>query len=280
MPEFIMPPLSKMKRRHVYPAVGKCIYCGRKRDEVALTVEHIIAESLGGTLELPDASCTDCQKFTSAFEGQNAGRLFRPIRRQFKFPSKSRGRKDREKRENETFVVLIDGKKRNIPAKDYPGLLLSFVFPYPTALMGIAPTFESFSGGVSLGTLPEFGERLNALRAKYGNAVSFPTFGNAEDVGRLLAKTAHAYAAAELGPDGFKPYLLGIIRGHDSMLLRHLVGSDVVTLSVGDDLHEIELLPSGALGSDNLAVVRIRLFANYPGMATHYVVVGERIRGE
>ncbi len=267
-----------MKRRHTYPAVGKCIYCGRGRDEVVLTVEHIIADSLGGTLELPDASCTDCQKFTSAFEGQNAGRLFRPIRRQFKFPSKSRGRIRREKRENETFVVVIDGKKRNIPAKDYPGLLLSFVFPYPTVLMGIAPTFESFTGGVSIGTLPEFGERLNALRAKYGNSVTFPTFGNAEHVGRLLAKTAHAYATAELGPDGFKPYLLGIIRGHDSSLLRHLVGSALATSPAGDDLHEIEVLPSDALGSGNLVVVRIRLFANYPGIATHYVVAGETVR--
>lgn len=265
-----------MKRAHTYPGVGRCIYCGRSRDEVALTLEHIIAESLGGTLKLPEASCGACQKFTSAFEGQNAGRLFRPIRRQFRMPSKSRGRARREQRQNETFLVDIDGKRRKVPANDYPGLLLSFSFPYPTALMGVAPTFESFTGGVTVGTLPEFGERLNALRAKYGNTVSFPTFGSAEDVGRLLAKTAHAYAVAELGLDGFKPYLLGIIRGQDASLLRHVVGSAVASSPAGDDLHEIELLKPGALGLGNLAVVKLRLFANYPGIATHYVVVGER----
>lgn len=123
------PHLAKMKRTHVYPGVGKCIYCGRPGGEVTLNIEHIIPESLGGTLQLPQASCPDCQKFTSAFEGQNAGKLFRPIRRQFKFPSKSRGRKRREEREKETFVVVIDGKRRKIPAKDYPGLLISFLFP-------------------------------------------------------------------------------------------------------------------------------------------------------
>lgn len=257
--------------------VGKCIYCGRPGGEVTLTIEHIIPESLGGTLQLPQASCPDCQKFTSAFEGQNAGKLFRPIRRQFQFPSKSRGRKRREEREKETFVVVIDGKRRKIPAKDYPGLLISFLFPYPTALMGIAPTFDSFTGRVTLGTLPEYNERLTALRAKYGQQVSFPTFGSAEDVGRLLAKIAHAYAAAEQGPDAFKPYLLGIIRGQDPQLLHHVVGSALDPSAAGDDLHEIELLAPSELGPPNLVVVKIRLFADHVGMPTHYVVVGERL---
>jgi hypothetical protein len=152
---------------------------------------------------LPEASCHSCQVITSALEGQNAGRLFRPIRRQQNFPSKGRGRVRREAREQEQFVVVIDRQRRHIPTAEYPSLLMSSVFPLPTILLGIPSDYRSFSGGVSLATLPEFGERINALRVKYGNNISFPFFGSAEAVCRLLAKIGHAYAAAVVGVDNF-----------------------------------------------------------------------------
>jgi 5-methylcytosine-specific restriction endonuclease McrA len=55
--EIIPPPLSRMRRRHIYDPVGKCIYCRSDRLSGPLTREHIIPESLGGGLELPEASC-------------------------------------------------------------------------------------------------------------------------------------------------------------------------------------------------------------------------------
>jgi hypothetical protein len=266
-----------MKRQHKYPPVGKCIYCGGDGSPGRLTREHIIPESLGGMLELPEASCRPCQDMTSAMEGQNVGRLFRPIRRQLKLPSKSRGRTRREAREQEQFVVIIDGRRRYVSTAEYPGLLMSFVFRLPTILLGIPPDYVSFSGGVSLATLPEFGERLNALRAKYGDTVSFPSFGSAEAVGRLLAKIGHAHAAAEISIDRFRPYLLGIIRNQDPLLLHHVVGSAPGKAPVGDDLHEITMLRPGTLGDEKLVVVKIHLFSNFDGMAVHYVVAGERL---
>jgi hypothetical protein len=265
-----------MKRRHVYDPVGKCIYCGDDSNPGRLTIEHIIPESLGGTLELPDASCHDCQVITGAFEGHNAGKLFRPIRRQFKMPSKRRGRKQKEERTKETFLVVIDGIKRHVSTEEYPGLLISFAFPFPTILLGIPPEHRDFAGGVSIGVLPEFGERLNALRAKYGNEVKFLTPGSAEAIGRLLAKIAHAYAVAELGYGSFQPYLLGIIRNQDPLLMHHLIGSAIGKAPVSDDLHEIDILQPDQLNSGKLVVVKIHLFSNYDGMAVHYVVAGER----
>jgi hypothetical protein len=135
----------------------------------------------------------------------------------------------------------------------------------------------SFTGRVTLGQLPDYEKRLKALQAKYGRDVSFPVFGSAEEVGRLLAKIGHAYAVAELGTDAFKPYLIGIMRGQDPGLLHHVIGSDDTPLPAATDLHEIELLPPGAIGPANLVVVKLRLFSNYPGMPTHYIVVGERL---
>ncbi len=266
-----------MTRQQHYPRVGKCIYCGSDEAEGRLSDEHIIPDSLGGMLVLPAASCQACADVTSAIEGQNAGRLFRPIRRQLNFPSKRRGRARRDARAREQFIVKIDGRKHHISAAEYPGLLTSFVFPLPTILMGIAPSFRSFTGGVSIATLPEFGERLNRLRAKYGDRVEFPTFGSAEAVGRLLAKIGHCYASAEIGHGTFRPYLLGIIRDQDPLFLHHVVGSAVNGTQVGDDLHEISILPAGELGGPKLVVVRIHLFASVDGMAVHYVVAGERL---
>jgi HNH endonuclease len=275
MNEVLPPPLSRMTRQHKYNPVGRCIYCSGDGKLQQLTLEHIIPESLGGMLELPEASCQACQAITSAFEGDNAGNLFRPIRRQFKMPSKSRGNKRRQERAQETFLIVIDGVKRRVPVNEYPGFLMSFVFPLPTALLGISPKDEGFSGGITLGTLPQFGERLNVLRAKYGAKVTFPTKGSAESVGRLLAKIAHAYSCAEVGLDGFKPYLLDVIGDQAAHLLGHFVGSAAST-TVGEDLHEIEILPPERFGTGNLIVVRIHLFSNYQGMPIHYVVAGER----
>jgi hypothetical protein len=269
-------PLSRMKRRQKYNPVGKCIYCNGNGEVGRLTLEHIIPESLGGMLELPEASCNDCQAITSAFEGHNAGNLFLPIRRQFRMPSKSRGSRRKQERARETFSVVIDDVKRRVPVNEYPGLLMSFVFPLPTALLGISPSDQGFAGGITLGMLPQFGERLNVLRSKYGDKVTFPTEGSAESVGRLLAKIAHAYSCAEVGLGAFKPYLLNIIRNQDTHLLGHFVGSAASTTTIGEDLHEIEILPPERFGTRNLIVVRIHLFSNYQGMPIHYVVAGER----
>lgn len=111
---------------------------------------------------------------------------------------------------------------------------------------------------------------------KYGHHVEFPTRGSAEAVGRLLAKIGHAYAVAEFGLNKFRPLLLGIIRNQDPYLLHHLVGSAVGTPPVSEDLHEIEILSAESFGAAKLIVVKIHLFSNYPGIAAHYVVAGER----
>jgi hypothetical protein len=64
----------------------------------------------------------------------------------------------------------------------------------------------------------------------------------------------------------------------DPYLLHHLVGGAVGTPPLGEDLHEIEILPPGKIiGADNLIVVKIHLFSNYPGIAAHFVVAGERL---
>jgi hypothetical protein len=259
--------MIRMNRVHRYPPVGKCIYCG---SDDALGEEHIIAKSLGGMLVLPDASCPDCAKATSAVEGRVAGQLFRAIRRQMEFPTgKPRNRP-------KGFTVGLDGVDASVLAEGYPGLLISFAFPLPGILADAAPV-EEFGGGVAVAMLPQFGERLNALGGppRGRRQVEFRGFGDAEALGRVLAKSAHAYAVAELGMDAFKPFLIDIILGRPPLHIGHYVGSGVGDHPLGNDLHEITFADP-ALGNNRYVVVKVQLFANHK-MPVNYVVVGARL---
>lgn len=147
----------RMERRRQYDAVGECIYCNKKPPDVTLHLEHIIPESLGGTLTLPASSCAGCGKETHAYEGQCAYRLFGAIRAQYNFPSK-RSQKNRMKK----FTMAFDGVPHKIHQDDYPGMVLTFVHALPGILTDKDPA-EDYSGGVHILTLPDFGERLNKL---------------------------------------------------------------------------------------------------------------------
>jgi hypothetical protein len=176
------------------------------------------------------------------------------------------------------FEVGLDGVDASVLAEGYPGLLISFAFPLPGILAGAAPV-EEFGGGIALATLPYFGERLSALGGppRGRKKVEFRGFGDAESLGRVLAKSAYAYAVAELGMDGFKPFppVTDIILGRPPFPLGHYVGSGVGDHPLGDDLHEIDFADP-ALGDNRYVVVKVQLFANHK-MPIHYAVVGERL---
>ena len=64
------------------------------------------------------------------------------------------------------FTMSFDGVRRKIHQDEYPGIVISFVNGLPGVLVGTPPA-EDYSGGISIATLPGFGERLNKLRAKF-----------------------------------------------------------------------------------------------------------------
>lgn len=274
-------PLTRMNRVKQYPTPGKCIYCGQGVSAGRLTNEHIIPESLGGTLVLQDASCDECCMETSAFEG-HAVSVYNPIRRQLKFPSKLKGKKARERDATEKFIIEVDKRRIRIPSNEFPALVLSLVFPLPKILMGAAADDdEPLKGGVfSAELMDNFGLHLNAIRAKYGGreigvvGVDKSDRDSEGDFGRMLAKMGHSYAVAERGNNSFQPLLTHIIRGRRPYHQNYFMGSQPSTTAAGTDLHEIDFVTMP--GFDRLLIVRIRLFANFNTPA-HLVVVGENI---
>jgi hypothetical protein len=105
---------------------------------------------------------------------------------------------------------------------------------------------------------------------------------------RLLAKIGHAYAVAELGMTGFKPYLNDLILGKPPLYPGFYIGGLPSQSppygripTPGKERHEIGFestyyqTPSGSRGQPTKYVtVRIRLFG-YIGGPIHYAVAGE-----
>jgi hypothetical protein len=268
-----------MKRHAEYASFDRCIYCLAPRTDVPLSDEHIIPEMIGGRLVIDDASCAECAGQTHAFEG-HACDIYRPIRRQLNFPSKLRGRKDRERRKQEKFILLVDDRRVAVPVEEFPALMLSLAFPLPTILTGAPPSDLGLAGGVhNVELMPQFGEKLNEIKRKFrASSVSIVGVDKARrmdegDLGRMLAKIAHSYTVAEKGLDTFRPFLCDIIRGEKPYYLSHYIGCQLSTVNDASDLHEISFDDTG-IDAGRFIVVRIRLFANFKTPA-HLVVVGE-----
>jgi hypothetical protein len=226
----------RMNRQHTYDRVldlkgwNGCIYCNAPPP---LTREHIIPESLGGTLIIENASCSICADQTHAFEG-HACNVLRPVRRQMGFPQKRRGAKTRELRKAERFVLMLDNNRVKVPIEEFPALLMSLLFPFPGILLNEKPEDKPLSGGIYSAELMEgFGEKLNRIKTKYkANSIGIMGIepsgrGNEDDFGRMLAKIAHSYAAAELGCGNFHSFLVHVIRGVKPYFLPHFIGSGV-----------------------------------------------------
>jgi hypothetical protein len=289
MTDLVPEKLTKMKRRHTYrrerdrSGADGCIYCN-DRPPPPLTMEHIIPESIGGMLTIEAGSCAKCSGQTHAFEG-HACRAVLPLRRQMGFPQKRRTVADRIRRTGERFVLMLDHNRVKVPIEEFPALLMSLIFPFPGILLGQNPEDKLLTGGVYSAELVEgFGEKLNRIRAKYrANSVGIVGIeprgrGEADDYGRMLAKIAHSYAAAELGCGNFHPFLVHVILGVKPYHLPYFIGSlqDFGgNKKLSDDLHEISLdnsIPS----AEPYIVVRLRLFANR-NTPTHLIVVGRKL---
>jgi hypothetical protein len=275
MQEAISKLQTRMNRNERYPSVGRCIYCGATSPGTPLTEEHIIPKAIGGRLIFDAASCADCQKETHAFEGHALG-LYLPIRRQLGFPESLSGRKLRERREKEKFLLDVDGRRVKVASAEFPALVVTIAFPPPAILTGGDPQDMPLAGPIhAIDLAPQFGERLNAIRQKFrAEKVSIVGVDKSArmdegDLGRMLAKIAHGYALAEAS-EPFTPLLTHIVLGKKPYYLPYYVGCQITTQDPPQDLHEVSLVTDG-FGDDKYIVVRVRLFATFNTPA--YLVV-------
>jgi hypothetical protein len=287
-----MPFPQKIMRKHVYAPVGRCIYCGDGGGKNGLRLEHIIPGGIGGRLELPNSSCQRCEQETHAFEGRVISQMYGDVRAHFGV----RREKKTKRRWPETVPVDVtngtDTWTVDVPINDQPILFCMITMPPPGIL--VRRTKDEFgfpdamlSTGDPTGDLEKNIGKISR-RLPVGTRVSLNRGGlHTDELGRFLAKIAHAYAVAERGISAFEPFLLNAILNRRPMYLSHYIGEarDAVT-TLSPDLHELSLREEPN-GEKWLLVVRVHLFADIgvqhhghsrpSGMPAYDVVVGELV---
>jgi hypothetical protein len=268
-----MPPLHNAAvtkaRAKVFTPAGRCVYCGDRTPP--LTREHILPSGLGGGLILPKSSCGKCQKVTHEIETYclrglllshrlNSGLVQHPDQLGDELPLR--------------FKVGESEEVRRIPIAHFPNYLaLPQIHGGPGMLSG-GSTGEFFKVSFNVWGIEE---ELRALH-ETGNAMIVHNF-DMNKFARMLAKIAHALAAAEIGIDHFDPALPDFILGRSPELASYLVGAWTES-----DNHDPQSVPLHQVGLGMkpwgrcwLASARIKLFANQPNAPAYQVIVGELI---
>jgi hypothetical protein len=261
-----------MENPFKYPAAGRCIYCGEVKP--ALTDEHIIPESLGGLLELPDASCSKCQKEINKFEHPIGKRMFGDLRVKRGFPTK---RKKERLADLEKGVTVIQTDvfgvehRIQVPHAEHPTPVFMYKMGTANSLLGLPYGTNIFDWipyvNVNDAEMSSFHQKHPSARWKVR---MIP-----HHFARMLAKIAYSFVVAELGYGSFEPapHLLDIILGR-SEDVAYLIGSNMeIEADVVPHLHTLHvrlLQPKPHVFITML--VEIRLFAQMPSPLYHVLV--------
>jgi hypothetical protein len=262
-----LPPAGKLG-----PA-NECIYSTGfdPHDDFELTKEHIIADGLGGEVELLKASCHDCAEKTSQIELVCLREMLQPIRQLLKL-GRLRKPKALMMAKTSKSESLDDAEWREAQPNEYPLHLGLPVYLRPGLLERRKPAREVYyrePRSQSFLYIP------NAREYEPGEGIAVESRFNAELFGRMLAKIAHSAAVALLGRRAFDPLLPQLIVGRYPFV-SHLVGSPAGAVKPALDLDDITNGPLHEvtiLRELDYFVAHVRLFAQF-GFAGYEVVVG------
>jgi hypothetical protein len=259
--------------KKVYPPVGRCIYC---EDTADLTVEHVIPYGLGGRIELPESSCRECCKLTSAFEHTCLRTMYGPLRLLYDLPSRRRKKRPKTLPLKIKRTASEDWTYVEVEQEKYPFLILFPSFSMPKILV---EDIESECRGATTnkfwirGASPSFifQDLLEQLISELGAHSIMPEAkAQVGEFCQMLAKIGHSFAVGELGVDAFRPFLVPHIVRSELSDCDRFIGGMREDEAASNELHELSIVNAA---NSNLVVVRIRLLAKL-GTPTYYAVVG------
>jgi len=250
----------------IYASPGHCIYCGATE---VLTDEHIVPLSLNGSQVIDDASCEACRVETCKVENAVTGLMLAGFRAQ-KDVRTRHGKRRRDLRLR--LKVEQDGTTSDVH-------LVPKAAPHTLALPEIAALPAILDGREARpGTKPEgriwvssniqhWVEQSGYEAATMWHPVDTPM------LMRMVAKIAHCFAVAQVGPRMFEPFLVPFILGAEVDFPERYMGG-----AGGPPTDRTTHRGAFVLGlrhvereGRNLVVVRVQLF---PGLgAPIYVVV-------
>ncbi len=252
-------------QRRTYEPTGTCIYCGSDGAPHGLSDEHVVPFALLGDMILPNNSCRQCAKTTSAFELICARKMYgsfrtreglrtrRPAKRPTKVPVEAGG---------VPMMVANAGAIAGFP-------IIRFKSP-PGALMlpPIAPEWPSVELQL-MTAVPR--EQDHWKQLPRGELSFYPVAFDLTSFARLCAKIAHGFAVAMFGRAAFDAWLPPYILGTDNRF-GYVLGSsheqqrnDSITNALNWSAYETTEF--------NLLAVHIHLFPSM-GQPPIAVVVG------
>jgi hypothetical protein len=178
----------------------------------------------------------------------------------------------------EEFPVILtyqDGREERVmvPADIHPATLVLPRFEWP-GLLSDRESDGNFRFQYTMWTresdaFDEFKRSRGAISA------DVEVYIKPQQLSRVLAKIAHAFAVAQLGLNGFTPLLLDLIHARVVANAPELVGSDPNTPPPATGvMHELTLVPH-----EKFVVVRIRLFASSSIKGEHTMPVYLAVAG-
>jgi hypothetical protein len=273
--------LEKREKAEVVPSPGKCIYCYEVLPPEKLTDEHVIPYALAAdTLIFEKSCCTVCQKEITRFEQNVLRHQLGAFRAQVDAPT--RKKKDRLKEVVIHFIEVDDEAnqirdlgKRTIPIEKAPLVINLWQSPPPRIQQ---ETVSRPDQPWTYFVKSEVDALNKQIREETGANHVAMSLGNVNRVHylRFLAKTAHAFVSANIGPDSFEPYLTDVI----------LNKTDDVGLYVGDvpgvhefaENHESTLQISMGRLTAGPAAGSIAVYLQlYPSLKSpeHMIIVGK-----
>lgn len=265
------------------PSPGKCIYCGAAG--APLTEEHVIPFAIGKNATiLEGACCDDCQKIIQPYEQRVLRHQLGAFRAMVEAPT-------RKKKERPKVIKLplveISAKgsvgrelgTREIPIAEGPLILNLWQSPPPT-ILGEDIDPAKVDGAPWRYIEKEKADPFLAEVAKEegveGVGIVLPPVSRLDYL-RFLAKTAHAYAVAELGNEAFEPFLNDIILNRSDDLARFVGDMSGVASLEGPSGHTFKIMlgqtPTELSAAGGLIVVFMQFWAEL-GSPPHLVVVG------
>tara|TARA_E500000318_G_scaffold56155_1_gene52239 strand:+ start:6343 stop:7224 length:882 start_codon:yes stop_codon:yes gene_type:complete len=270
--------LDKYEKRSI-PSVGACIYCSQPFSHDELTDEHIIPFALGhNSLVFKNASCKSCAAIIQPYEQEVLRKQLGNFRLQVDAPSRTK-KKNRPKQVIIPFVA-VDSRgsitrelgSRAFPLEKAPLVLNLWWLPEARIIRGNTGTDKDRGQPWSY-VESRVNEIIRTVSEQTGEANVAMKLGevNRNHFLRFLAKTAHAYAVAELGMDGFTPFLNDLILNKSDDLSIYVGGTPVDERKV--DPAETLLISIG--GTEEFVAV---YFQCYPllGSPAYGIVVGKR----
>lgn len=268
------------------PTPGACIYCGA--EGVGLTDEHVIPFAIGKDAIILERSCCGiCQKIIQPYEQAVLRHQLGHFRAQVGAPTRSR--KSRPTTITLEFVAVDERNQAvrelgsRVVTLDAAPLILNLWQSPPPTLLG-----EPIEPGHANGRPWHYVDRTVAdpILREVAAAAGVERVGfrlgpvNRLHYLRSLAKTAHAFAAAELGTDAFEPFLTDIVLNRSDDVGRFVGDVGGVASLEGATGHDFKITLGEVPEDAGIGKGRIAVFMQFwgdLGSPAHFVIVGQAL---